>query len=132
MILDTDVWWRYLTDGRMAKETRRRIEQARAAGRTQVAAVTLWEFALLVRDGQLRVDGTGASWLHTALERSGTTVAPLEPGVAQEAARLTSDLDDAASCQILGTAVHLGVPLVTRDKRTRECARRLGIEVLEP
>ncbi len=131
MILDTNVWWRYLINGRMAKETRRRIEQARAAGRLQVAAVTLWEFALLVRGGNLRVDGTVASWLDTALERSGTTVAPLEPGVAQEAARLTGDLDDPIACQILGTAVHLGVPLVTRDNRTRECARRRGVEVLE-
>jgi PIN domain nuclease of toxin-antitoxin system len=131
VILDTNVWWRYLTDGRMAKETRRRIEQARAAGKLQIAAVTLWEFALLVRDGKLRVDGTVASWLHTALARSGTTVAPLEPGVAQEAARLTGDLDDSASCQILGTAVHLGVSLVTRDGRMRDCARRLGVEVLE-
>jgi PIN domain nuclease of toxin-antitoxin system len=121
VILDTSVWWRYLTVGRMAKETRRRIEQARAAGRLQVAAVTLWEFAVLVQDGRLRVDGTVSSWLHTALARSGTTVAPFEPGVAQEAARLTSDLGDAVACQILGTAVHLGVP----------GARRLGLEVLE-
>ena len=58
-------------------------------------------------------------------------MAPLEPGVAQEAARLTSDLDDAAACQILGTAVHLGVPLVTRNGRIHECGRRLGVEVLE-
>jgi len=131
VILDTNVWWRYLTDGRIARETRRRLEQARAAGRLQVAAVTLWEFAMLVRDGKLRVDGTVSSWLHTALARSGTTVAPLDPGVAQEAARLTSDLDDPIACQILVTAVHLGVPLATRDKRTRECGRRMGVEVLE-
>jgi PIN domain nuclease of toxin-antitoxin system len=131
VILDTGVWWRYLTNGRMPRETRRRIEQARAAGRLQVAAVTLLEFALLVRDGKLRVDGTVASWLHTALARSGTTVAPLEPGVAQEAARLTGDLGDAVACQILGTAAHLGVPLATRDKRTCECGRRVGVEVLE-
>jgi PIN domain nuclease of toxin-antitoxin system len=131
VILDTSVWWRYLTAGRMAKETRRRIEQARAAGRMQVAAVTLWEFAMLVRDGKLRVDGTVSSWLDTALARSGATVASLDPGVALEAARLAGDLDDPAACQILGTAVHLGVPLATRDRRTRDCARRLGIEVLE-
>ena len=131
-ILDTSVWWRYLTAARMSKETRRRIEQARAAGRLQVAAVTLWEFAMLVHEGKLRVDGTVSSWLQTALARSGTTVAPLDPGVAQEAARLASDLDDPVGCQILGTAAHLGVPLATRDRRTRTCAQRLGVEALEP
>jgi PIN domain nuclease of toxin-antitoxin system len=132
VILDTSVWWRYLTAARMSQETRRRIEQARAAGRLQVAAVTLWEFAMLVRDGKLRVDGTAASWLQTALARSGTTVAPLDPGVAEAAARLASDLDDPVGCQILGTAVHLGVPLSTHDRRTSACGRRLGVEVLEP
>jgi PIN domain nuclease of toxin-antitoxin system len=131
VILDTNVWWRYLTAGRMAKETRRRIEQARAAGRLQVAAVTLWEIALIVHDGKARVDAAVPSWLHTALSRSGTTVAPLEPGVAHEAARLSASVGDPAGCQILGTALHLGVPLATRDRRLVDCGRRLGIEVLE-
>jgi PIN domain nuclease of toxin-antitoxin system len=130
MILDTNVWWRYLTAGRMAQPTRQRIEQARASGRLQVACVTLWEIALLVQEGKLRVDGTAASWLHTALARSGTTVAPLEPGAAHEAARLAATLDDPGACQIVGTAVHLGVPLATRDRRLLACAPRLGLEIL--
>jgi PIN domain nuclease of toxin-antitoxin system len=115
----------------LAKETRRRIEQARAAGRLQVAAVTLWEMALLVHEGTLRVDGAVPTWLHTALSRSGTTVAPLEPGAAHEAARLSVSLGDPAGCQIVGTAVHLGVPLATRDLRLLDCGRRLGIETLQ-
>ena len=131
MILDTNVWWRYLTEGRMAKETRRRIEQARAAGRLQIAAVTLWEIALLVHEGKLRIDDAVPKWLHTALARSGTTVAPLDPAAAHEAARAAATLSDPAGCQIIGTAVHLGGPLATRDRRVLECARRLGIEALE-
>lgn len=131
MILDTNVWWRYLTDGRMAKDTRKRIEQARASGRLQVAAVTLWEIALLVQEGKLRIDSAVPEWLHTALARSGTTVAPLEPGAAYDAARAAATLSDPAGCQIVGTAVHLGVPLASRDKRVLECGRRLGVDVLE-
>lgn len=131
MILDTEVWWRYLTKGGIAKVTQRRIEQARASGRLQVAAVTLWEIALLVHEGKLRIDDAVPKWLHTALARSGATVAPLDPGAAHEAARLAGTLVP-AGCQIVGTAAHLGVPLVTRDKWTLACARKLGIEVLEP
>ncbi len=131
MILDTNVWWRYLTEGRMAKVTRGRIEQARVAGRLQIAAVTLWEIALLVQEGKLRMDDPVAKWLHTALARSGTTVAPLEPEAAHDAARAAATLSDPAGCQIVGTAVHLGVPLATRDRRMLDCARRLGIEALE-
>jgi PIN domain nuclease of toxin-antitoxin system len=131
VILDTNVWWRYLTEGRFPKETRRRIEQARAAGRLRVAAVTLWEIALLVQEGKLRIDDPVAKWLQTALARSGTTVAPLEPEAARDAARAAATLSDPAACQIVGTAVHLGVPFATRDRRLLECARRLGIEALE-
>lgn len=111
--------------------TRQRIERARTSGRLQVAAVTLWEMALLVHEGKLRIDDAVPKWLHTALARSGTTVAPLEPGAAHEAARLAGTLRDPAGCQIVGTAVHLGVPIVTRDKWILQGARPLGIEVLE-
>jgi PIN domain nuclease of toxin-antitoxin system len=132
VILDTHVWWRDLTGtGRMPKATRRRIEQARAAGRLQVAAVTLWEIALLVQEGKLRLDDAVPKWLHTALARSGTTVAALEPEAAHDAARAAATLSDPAGCQIVGTAVYLRVPLATRDGRLIECGRRLGIEVLE-
>jgi len=131
VILDTQVWWRYLTAGRMAQATRRRIEQARAGGRLQIAAVTLWEMALLVHEGKLRVDGTPARWLQTALARSGTTVAPLDPGAAHEAARLAATLGDPAGCQIVGTAVHLGVPIASHDPGVLACARGLGLEAFE-
>jgi PIN domain nuclease of toxin-antitoxin system len=131
VILDTHVWWRYVGGARIAKNTLRRIERSRSAGRLQVAAVTLWEIALLVFEGRLRVDDGVPRWLAAALVRSGTTVAPLDPGSAHEGARLIALLRDPADCQIAGTALHLGVPLATRDERILEHARNLGLEVLE-
>jgi PIN domain nuclease of toxin-antitoxin system len=130
VILDTGAWWRYLTGGRMSLETRRRVEQARAARRLQIAAVTLWEMARLVTERKLRVDGTARKWLDTALARSGTTVAPLDPAVAHEAARLTGTLDP-AGCLVVGTALHLGVPLATRDRRMLAAAAKVGVEALQ-
>ena len=131
MILDTSVWWRYLAGGRIAKPAFRRIERARALGRLQIAAVTLWEIALLVYEGKLRVDDTVPSWLRTALARSGMTVSPLDPGAAYEGSRLSTILRDPADCQIAGTAIHLGAPLATRDERILESAARLGLDVVE-
>lgn len=131
VILDTNVWWRYLAARPIARKTLRRIERVRAAGHLQIAAVTLWEIALLVCEGQLRVDEAVPKWLHAALARSGTVVSPLEPGVAHEGARLAGILRDPADCQIVGTAIHLGVPLATRDERILASAASLRLEVLE-
>jgi PIN domain nuclease of toxin-antitoxin system len=109
----------------------RRIERARTRGQLRIAAVTLWEIALLVHARRLRVDGPVKEWLETALARSGVAVVPLEPAVAFESARLIDSLRDPADCQIVGTALHLGVPLVTRDARILEVAEGLRLDVLE-
>jgi PIN domain nuclease of toxin-antitoxin system len=131
VILDTNVWWRYLRADSIDKRTLKRVERARAAGRLHVAAVTLWEIALLAQEGKLRLDDAVPKWLDTALARSGVTVAALEAGVAYEGARFARLLRDPADCQIAGTAIHLGVPLATRDERMLENAESLGLEVLE-
>ncbi len=130
MILDTHAWLRYLGTG-LSKAVVRRIERARTRGQLRIAAVTLWEIALLVHARRLRVDGPVKEWLETALARSGVAVVPLEPAVAFESARLIDSLRDPADCQIVGTALHLGVLLVTRDARILEAAEGLRLDVLE-
>ena len=130
MILDTHAWLHYVGRG-LSKVTVRRIERARVAGQLRVAAVTLWEVALLVHARRLRLDGPVKEWLETALARSGVTVVPLDAAVAFESARLIDTLRDPADCQIVGTAIYLGAPLATRDARILDAAEGLGIDVVE-
>lgn len=130
MILDTHAWLRFL-GGNLGKTPRRRIERAREARRLQIAAVTLWEIALLVQERRLRVDGGTAEWLDTALVRSGVGVAPLDAPAAAHAASLIRVLRDPADCQIAGTALSLGVPLATRDTRILDAAAGLRLDVVE-
>jgi len=130
MILDTHAWLRYLGTG-LSKVVVRRIERARTRGQLRIAAVTLWEIALLVHARRLRVDGPVKEWLETALARSGVAVVPLDTAVAVESARLVDSLRDPADCQIVGTALHLGVALATRDARILEAAEGLRLDVLE-
>lgn len=130
MILDTHAWLRYVGAG-LSKTAVRRINRARTRGQLRIAAVTLWEIALLVHARRLRVDGQVKEWLETALARSGVTVSPLDTAVAFESARLIDSLRDPADCQIVGTALHLGVPLATRDARILGAAQGLRLDVLE-
>jgi PIN domain nuclease of toxin-antitoxin system len=131
VILDTHAWLRYLGAATMEKSALRRIERARATGRLQIAAITLWEVALLEHERKLRFDEAVKPWLETALVRSGVTVVPLDAGVAYESARLIRTLRDPADCQIAGTALHLGTALATRDARILEHAEGMGLETLE-
>jgi PIN domain nuclease of toxin-antitoxin system len=131
VILDTHVWLFYATGARLAKRGLQRIEKARRAGRLQIAAVTLWEVALLSQERKIRLLGPPSEWFRDALARTDVTVAALDAEVAIDAARLVHLLRDPADCQIAGTALRRGVPLATRDARLIENAAALGFDVVE-
>jgi PIN domain nuclease of toxin-antitoxin system len=115
----------------MKKAALRRVGRARMAGRLQVAAVTLWEVALLVQTRRLRIDVPMREWFTSALRQSDVGVVPLDASVAIEASRLLHALRDPADCQIAGSALHLGVPLATRDSAILDRADALGLDVVE-
>jgi PIN domain nuclease of toxin-antitoxin system len=131
VILDTHAWVFYAIGARLAKRGLQRIEKARKAGRLQIAAVTLWEVALLAQERKIRFVQPPREWFRDALAQTEMTVAALDAEVAIEAARLMHLLRDPADCQIAGTALRRGVPLATRDARLIENADVLGLDVIE-
>lgn len=131
MILDTHAWVFYAVGRRLDRKALRRIERARTDGQLRIAAVTLWEVALLAQEGRLRFSQPAGEWMEEALERTEVRVAPLDATTAIAGARLFHVLRDPADCQIVGTALHSGVPLATRDGRIVESAKGMGLEVVE-
>lgn len=131
MILDTHAWVFYATGARLAKRGLQRIERARRSGRLQIAAVTLWEVALLAQERRVRFVQPLGEWFRDALAQTEVMVAALDSAIAIDAARLVHLLRDPADCQIAGTALRAGVPLATRDARLLENAAALGLDVVE-
>jgi PIN domain nuclease of toxin-antitoxin system len=131
VILDTHAWIFYAAGRALEKRALRQIERARGEGRLHIAAVTLWEVALLAQERKLRLSQPTHEWLHNALKRTEVHVAPLDVGNAIEGARLHRALRDPADCQIVGTAVQMGVPMATRDARILGRADDLGLDVVE-
>ncbi len=131
VILDSHVWVFYAIGAPLAKRGLSRIEKARKGGRLQIAAVTLWEVALLAQERKIRFVQPPGEWFREALARTEVTVAALDAAVAVDAARLLHLLRDPADCQIASTALRAGVPLVTRDTRLIENADALGLDVIE-
>jgi len=131
VILDTHAWFFYATGARLAKRGLARIEKARRAERLQIAAVTLWEVALLAQERRIRFAQPAVEWLRDALAQTEVTVVALDAEIAIDAARLVHVLRDPADCQIAGTALSAGVPLATRDARLIENADALGLDIVE-
>jgi PIN domain nuclease of toxin-antitoxin system len=131
VILDTHVWIFYATERGLDPKGLRSIERARKLGRLQIASVTLWEVALLVQERRLRLTLPTSEWFRDALTLTGVHIAPLDVAIAIQAARLARPLRDPADCQVVGTAIKIGVPLATRDARILENAKPLGLDVIE-
>jgi PIN domain nuclease of toxin-antitoxin system len=118
-LLDTHVllWW-FERPGRLAVAQRRVLAKAGDARAVGVSDVTLWEIALLLERGRIRLALPLDEWLARA------TAAPLvercgvSPAIAREMVDLAATRDwDPADRIIVATARVLGVPVVTADTR---------------
>lgn len=98
----------------------------RAAGLVHaihVSPVTAWEIGLLSRPrptkaAELHFRPDPKTWFARFMGRPGMQAAALTPDIAIEASQLPGDLHgDPADRLIIATARHLGLPVVTRDRK---------------
>jgi PIN domain nuclease of toxin-antitoxin system len=97
----------------MSRRASREIDQA---GRILVPCIVLWEIAMLVDSGSLRLSETVTRWMADALDDPRTEIVPITAEIAVRAVDVGRLLRrDPADHLIVATAMVLGVPLVTRD-----------------
>jgi PIN domain nuclease of toxin-antitoxin system len=133
IVLDTHVWKMLVDGNRFAPRVLRKIDAAARAGTLYVAAVTIWELAMLVTKGALRLNGPTLQWVTAAVHASRVTVFPLEPPLAVDAAELAAFHGDPAGRMIAATARHLGATLITRDSKLLEYATETcNLRAIEP
>ena len=85
-------------------------------GTAFVAAISLWEVAMLAVKGRLRFKPDEASWLAANLEAP-VALAPLSADISLTSCRLPDFHGDPADRLIVATAITLGIPLSTADTR---------------
>ena len=119
LILDTHVWvWLEAGSIELSSEARRTIGVALGAGLLRLAAISLWELALLASRGRIVLGKPTDLWLAEALAEPGPTVEPLNMQVATESCSLPGALRrDPADRMIVATARVIGATLMTRDQR---------------
>lgn len=126
LLLDTHVWiWFMLANPELAISGRNAINRAAASGRLRVAAISVWETALLASRGRVALGRPLAQWITEAVAAPGLSIEPLLPQVAIEATSLPEAFHrDPADRLIVATARMANATLMTRDRRILDYAAR--------
>jgi PIN domain nuclease of toxin-antitoxin system len=124
LLLDTHVWlWLEAGSSELPSSARQAISAALGAGLLRVAAISLWELALLASRGRVVLGKPTNLWLEEALADPGPIIEPLSTRVAIESCDLPGTIHrDAADRIIVATARVTNAVLMTRDRRILDYA----------
>jgi PIN domain nuclease of toxin-antitoxin system len=117
-LLDTHVllWW-FEQPKRLSAAQRRLIGRNDERHPLGVSDASLWEIALLIEAGRVRLKLPIEDWLSRATAAPRVIVCPVTPSIAQEVVGGAMHGWDPADRIIVGTARTYGVPLLTSDQR---------------
>jgi PIN domain nuclease of toxin-antitoxin system len=126
LLLDTHVWlWFMLADAELAIGEQNVINGAAASGQLRIAAISVWEAALLASRGRVVLSQPLRQWMMEAVSAPGLSIEPLSPQVAVEACLLPPAFHrDPADRLIVATARVASATLMTRDRRILDYAAR--------
>lgn len=106
------LWW-ILSPQDLSRPARRALDDSAIA----VAAITCFEIARLVHRGRVTLDLPVVEWLHNVFALPKVAFLPLTIEVTATAASLPDPIRDPVDRLIVATALHQGVPLVTKDHK---------------
>lgn len=133
ILLDTHVWvWGVQGDAKLGNsKTMMLIQEGIRASSVRVAAISMWEVAMLESKGRLGFGVPCTQWLRTATRWPGISVEPLSMEVAAESGKLPGSFHgDPADRLIVATARILGCRLITADQRILDYGREGHLSVI--
>jgi len=120
-VLDTHVWiWLASAPNELSVRAKKEIKNAKDLG---IAAISVWEFSMLLSKGRINSDRDPLEWVEQSVKEFGIEILPLTPAIAVRAANLGESFHgDPADRLIVATCIVNGAKLLSKDKKIREHA----------
>jgi PIN domain nuclease of toxin-antitoxin system len=106
-----------LAPAALSRRARRAIEAASEAGELACADISLWEIAMLIEKGRLRVSAGAHEFLSVLTAARRLVVLPIGPEIAALSAAGGLPQGDPADRLIAATAMAYDAALITKDRR---------------
>jgi PIN domain nuclease of toxin-antitoxin system len=123
MVLDTHaVVWYLLEPSRMSDRSLTLVRQAIGEGNAVfVSAISILELVYLIEKGRMGEQALTRLLEGLSIPNAGLVCVPFDCRIALAARQIPRDqVPDMPDRIIAATALHLGVPVITRDRRIRE------------
>lgn len=131
--MDTHIWLHYQGFTKaMSRPTEKAIDEAAERGAVFVSVISIWEIAMLVREGRIELSGSIDWWTERALEQPGITLLPFSPAIAIESVSLPYPMDNDPADRILVASARVErMTMVTSDAKMQSFAKRIGLTCLK-
>jgi PIN domain nuclease of toxin-antitoxin system len=119
IVLDTHVWiWFISNPEYLSKRAEKAVNVAATDKRILISSISAWELALLVKKKRLKLTLEVTDWIAKSESLPFIQFVPVTNSIALKSVNLPLPLHpDPADRIIIATALSVGAPLVTRDKK---------------
>ena len=119
IVLDTHVWVLFVSNPELlSKRAKRSLDTSMEEKGILISSISTWEVALLVAKKRLQLTLSVTDWIAKSEALPFITFIPVDNSVAIKSVNLPQPLhNDPADRIIIATAISMGVPLVTKDKK---------------
>jgi PIN domain nuclease of toxin-antitoxin system len=125
LLLDTHVWLWLMEGKELNRKLQKTIEDAAQHSMVGIAAISMWEVAMLVEKGRVILEKPLSSWIQQALALPGIELQPLTPDIAVESVQLPDRFHgDPADRLIVATARVHHLTLLTHDQKMLSYAKK--------
>jgi PIN domain nuclease of toxin-antitoxin system len=129
LLLDTHIWFRYQVFPKLLRpSTVGAIDRAALRSAVFVSVISIWELAMLQRDGRLELYEGTDRWCQQALSKPGIALLPLSPQIAIESVNLPEPMHKDPADRILVASARVErMTIVSSDKKMLSFAKTAGL-----